>query len=251
MVSCTSSRLVLSAASSDWATLCAVSPTLEATRARVLRSVSTAMASPTSTSTRATSAMAVSVTWRATERLLAREAAMQCVSWRLKAQSRLSPVCGHSTSRGLLHLFTHSLTQSCVPQRHRCVSHGLRNWHCPSRGRRASTAPQRRRRGKAQSDSADIPSHPAQALRGARCGPVFAADPAAVAQRVDGVEEKGVVQLAPVGLVAPGHTGNLNMRHPARGHVLVQLGGHVSLHDLAVVDVHQHLEVGGDRKSVV
>ena len=56
------------------------------------------------------------------------------------------------------------------------------------------------------------------------------------------------MQLAPVGLVAPGHTGNLNMRHPARGQVLVQLGGHVTFHDLAVVEVHQHLEVGGLRR---
>ena len=46
--------------SSDCATLCAVSPTLATTCARVLRSVSTAIASPTST--RATSAMAVYVT---------------------------------------------------------------------------------------------------------------------------------------------------------------------------------------------
>ena len=80
MVSCTSSRLVLSAASSDCATLCAVSPTLATTCARVLRSVSTAIASPTSTSTRATSAMAVYVTWRATDRLLARDAGMRGVS---------------------------------------------------------------------------------------------------------------------------------------------------------------------------
>ena len=38
------------------------------------------------------------------------------------------------------------------------------------------------------------------------------------------------------------------MRHPARGQVVVQLGGHVTFHDLAVVEVHQHLEVGGLRR---
>jgi len=58
---------VASAASSDWATLCVVSPTLRTTWARVLLLVSAAMAQPTRTSTTATSAMASSVTRRATD----------------------------------------------------------------------------------------------------------------------------------------------------------------------------------------
>jgi hypothetical protein len=60
-VCCTSSRLVASAASSDWATLCTVSPTLRTTCSRVLRLVRMEMARPTSSSTSATSTMAASV----------------------------------------------------------------------------------------------------------------------------------------------------------------------------------------------
>ena len=44
--------------------------------------------------------------------------------------------------------------------------------------------------------------------------------------------------------MALGHTGNLDMAHTPRRQVLAQLHGHITFHNLAVVQVHLHLEIG-------
>ena len=76
-------------------------------------------------------------------------------------------------------------------------------------------------------------------------GAVFAANPAVVAQAVQQLEQIGVVDLAHIGFVALGHTGNLEVADIACGQVLAHLHGQVAFHDLAVVQVHLHLDVGG------
>ena len=53
-----------------------------------------------------------------------------------------------------------------------------------------------------------------------------------------------VVELAHVGLMALGNAGNLDVANAARGQVVAQLGGHVALRDLAVVQVKLHFQVG-------
>ena len=59
------------------------------------------------------------------------------------------------------------------------------------------------------------------------------------------MEQVGVVDLAHIGFVALGHTGNLEMADVAGGQVLAHFHGQVAFHDLAVVQVHLHLHVGG------
>jgi hypothetical protein len=53
-----------------------------------------------------------------------------------------------------------------------------------------------------------------------------------------------MIQFAVVGLVSIGHTGDLQMPDVAARQVAAQLGRHVALDDLAVVPVHQDLELG-------
>ena len=60
----------------------------------------------------------------------------------------------------------------------------------------------------------------------------------------DHVEQVGVVHLAGVGLVPLGHAGDLQVADAAGGQVRAQLHRQVALDDLAVVEVHLHLEVG-------
>ena len=52
------------------------------------------------------------------------------------------------------------------------------------------------------------------------------------------------MQLAPIRLVPLRHARHLDVAHAPRGQVGAQLGGHITLHDLAVVQVHLHLQVG-------
>ncbi|KAG0738589.1 hypothetical protein G6F24_017571 [Rhizopus arrhizus] len=83
---------------------------------------------------------------------------------------------------------------------------------------------------------------PAQPGGRAGLGAVFAADPAGVAQRVDPLEQVGIVQFAQVGLVPVGHAGDLDVAD-AR-HIALQLHGDVAFDDLAVIAVELHFQVG-------
>ena len=73
--------------------------------------------------------------------------------------------------------------------------------------------------------------------------PVLAAHPSVVAELVDAPQQPRVVDLADVGLVPPGHAGDLNvadMRQPA-----LELRRDVALDDLRVIEIHLHLEIRG------
>src|SRR5450759_4586922 len=83
---------------------------------------------------------------------------------------------------------------------------------------------------------------PAQPGAGPALGPVLAADPAAVTEFVHEFEQVGIVDLADVGLVTLGHARDLHVADG--GDVFPELHRQVALHDLAVVEVHLHLEVG-------
>jgi hypothetical protein len=58
------------------------------------------------------------------------------------------------------------------------------------------------------------------------------------------LEQVGVVDFAHIGLVALGHAGDLEVADVAGGQVLAHLHGQVAFDDLAVVQVHLHLDVG-------
>src|SRR5512140_103048 len=95
---------------------------------------------------------------------------------------------------------------------------------------------------------------PAQAGRGAAglsaaAGLVLASDPAfpvALSRHlVDDAEQVLVVQLANIRFMALGHPGQLEVADMSGRQVLPDLHRHIALDDLAVVQVHLHLEVGG------
>src|SRR5471032_633399 len=97
-----------------------------------------------------------------------------------------------------------------------------------------------------------LPSHtlqikfkPAEAVR--RCGfrPVFTANPAVVAERIDQVEQVWIIQFAHVRFMPVRHTRDLDMADARMRafHVAPEFDREVALHDLAVVTIELHLEV--------
>src|SRR5437870_26339 len=69
--------------------------------------------------------------------------------------------------------------------------------------------------------------------------PVFAADPAGVADLVEEIEQEGVVDLADIGLVAAGIAGDLYMFVAAGERA--DLMGQITLHDLNMIEVELEL----------
>src|SRR5258708_13202218 len=82
---------------------------------------------------------------------------------------------------------------------------------------------------------------PTEPGRGSCLRAVLATDPTAIAELVDEPEQIGIVDLADRGLVALRHAGDLHM--PDIADIAANLRRHVALDDLAVVQVHLHLEV--------
>src|SRR5258706_13349206 len=76
---------------------------------------------------------------------------------------------------------------------------------------------------------------PAEAGEGVALWPVFAADPALVADLVEQIEQIGVMDLADIGLVPPRIAGDLDMRVMAGESA--HLGREIALHDLHVIEV--------------
>src|SRR5438067_310958 len=82
---------------------------------------------------------------------------------------------------------------------------------------------------------------PAEPGAGRGLRAVFAADPAVVTELVEEREEIRIIDLAHVRLVTVGNAGDLHVPH-ARD-VLAQLHREIAFDDLAVVEVHLHLQV--------
>ena len=72
-------------------------------------------------------------------------------------------------------------------------------------------------------------------------GPVFAADPAVIANLVEELEQIGVVDLAAIRLVALGDAGDLHMRVTARK--AADMRGEIALHDLAMIEIELQLQI--------
>src|SRR5450759_446734 len=83
---------------------------------------------------------------------------------------------------------------------------------------------------------------PSEPGAGPAFGPVLATDPAAIAEFVHESEQVGIVDLANVGLMALGHARDLDIADA--GDVFPELHRQVALHDLAVIEIHLHLQVG-------
>src|ERR1700730_14089802 len=86
---------------------------------------------------------------------------------------------------------------------------------------------------------------PAESV-GCRCfRPVFAADPALVAERIDEVEQIRIIQFAQVRFMPLRHTCDLDMADARMRafHVALELDCEIALHDLAVVTIELHLQV--------
>src|SRR5262249_59780301 len=82
---------------------------------------------------------------------------------------------------------------------------------------------------------------PAETVGGLAARIVFAADETGVAEPVDLVEHKGIVQLLAVRLIARGNAGDLHV--PDHGHHFTQVHRHIAMDDLAVKDVELELQV--------
>ncbi len=54
-----------------------------------------------------------------------------------------------------------------------------------------------------------------------------------------------VIDLTQIGFVARGHACDLQMAHTTTGQITAQLRFQIALHDLTMVEVHLHFEVGG------
>src|ERR1039458_2287144 len=84
---------------------------------------------------------------------------------------------------------------------------------------------------------------PAQTVYGVASGTVFTADPTVIPDIVQQIEEISIANFARIGFVAFRNAGHLNVG--AVGSVPPQLGGDVAFHNLHVVTIHLHLEIGG------
>src|SRR5471032_1985048 len=75
--------------------------------------------------------------------------------------------------------------------------------------------------------------------------PVFTADPALVAERIDQIEQVRIIQLADVRFMPLRHARDLDMTDARMRafHVAPQFDREVALHDLAVVTIKLHLEI--------
>src|SRR5437763_14142253 len=83
---------------------------------------------------------------------------------------------------------------------------------------------------------------PAEAGGGIALRPVFAADPALVADLVEQVEQIRVMDLADIRLVAAGVAGDLHMRVMAGQRA--DLAAEIALHDLHVIEVELQFQIG-------
>ena len=90
---------------------------------------------------------------------------------------------------------------------------------------------------------------PAESLSGGGARLVFAADPAAIADRVEMPEEEGIIDLAGAGFVAAGIVGELDMGDARR--VLLQVSRDVALHQLHVVDIVLDEEIARPTSSMI
>src|SRR5258708_20686242 len=90
-----------------------------------------------------------------------------------------------------------------------------------------------------------IRREPSQAVGGARARPVFAADPAAITQGIDEIEQVRIVHFARIRLVPVRHARNLDMADTrvAPFHVAAEFDGEIAFHDLAVVTIELDLQV--------
>src|SRR5262249_35207909 len=76
---------------------------------------------------------------------------------------------------------------------------------------------------------------PAQAVLGLTAGTIFAADPVAVSELLERREDRRVIDLALVGLVARRHRRDLDM--PDRGEMLLETFDQIAPDDLRVIEI--------------
>src|SRR5471030_758282 len=86
---------------------------------------------------------------------------------------------------------------------------------------------------------------PAQAVRRRGFRPVFTADPAVVAKRIDQVEQVRMIQFAQVRFMPLRHARDLDMANARMRafHITSELDREITLHDLAVITIELHLEI--------
>ena len=77
---------------------------------------------------------------------------------------------------------------------------------------------------------------PVQPVKGAARGPVFATDPAVVAEAVEQIEKIRKVHFTDVRLVALGNAGDLYV--PDVREIRTDVGRQIAVHDLAVIEIH-------------
>jgi len=90
-------------------------------------------------------------------------------------------------------------------------------------------------------DSSRVSTKPAQPIDGLAGRTVLAANPTAITDLIEKIEQVRIAELSGIRLVAFGDARHLHVSAP--GGVLAELHGQITLHDLHVITIHLHSEV--------
>src|SRR3954463_14140022 len=91
------------------------------------------------------------------------------------------------------------------------------------------------------------PLPPRQPFQRAGAGAVFAADKTVITQRVDPAEKVEIIELAGARLGPSGHRSDLDMADD--GHQPFQPLAHITMNDLAVIDVELEGQIGQSQRA--